>query len=362
MSKTNLKGLSLSQLEEFVLSNGETKYRAKQLMEWIYHKNESDFDKMTNISKAYRERLKSIAYIETLKLINTQTSPNKDTIKYLFELSDGKRIESVLIFEDDRTTVCISTQVGCALGCEFCTTAKLGFLRNLTTSEIIDQIVQIRRTPLSILPLLGGIKLTNIVFMGMGEPLLNYDNVISSAKLINDPLGFEIAARKITISTAGIVPEIYRLANEGKQFKLAISLNATTNELRNKLMPINKKYPIEELMKSAKHYADKTGKRVTFEYVLISEVNDTFEDAQRLIKLVKDIPCKINLIPYNPPINEILNSKSQISKCDLKLTRPSGNRVYRFQEYLYPHCPAVTIRNSKGNEISAACGQLSARE
>jgi len=340
--KKNLKGLFLSELEDFLFSLGEKKYRARQLFRWIYQKRVSDFKAMTDLSLSLQLKLKEVAYISELKLIKSITSPLDQTTKFLFELEDGKRIESVLIQEGKRKTVCVSTQVGCPLGCQFCATGGMGFSRNLKASEIVDQVIQVGSL-MSKLEKQAGSRITNVVFMGMGEPLLNYQETLRSVRLINS--GLDIGARRLTLSTAGLVPEIKKLAEEGLKIKLAIALNATTDRLRSRLMPINKKYPLTELLRAAKEYTEKTGKRLTFEYVLIAGVNDSLQDAQRLAKISRAIPCKINLLPFNPPP-------------DSKFTRPIENRIERFKNFLYPHCPAVTVRESKGKDILAACGQL----
>lgn len=340
--KVNLKSLSLDELTDFVINLKEKKFKARQLFKWIYNKGISDFEEMTDISKTLRSKLNEIAFIGEIKKVKSIKSEDQSTEKFLFELEDKEKIESVLIREKDRITICISTQVGCPLNCTFCATGKMGFKRNLNAGEIVDQIIQIKKY------LKRDEKITHIVIMGMGEPLLNYENTLKVIKIIHSELGLGFAARKITLSTSGIIPRIYQLAEEGLKIKLAISLNASNDKIRNILMPMNKKYPIKELLKSAKFYAQKTDQRMTFEYVLIKDINDSKKDALELAKLVQGIPCKINLIAYN-----------KVS--GLPFEKPDEKKVIEFRDILYPRCPAVTIRKSKGEDIQAACGQLRAK-
>ena len=340
--KVNLKSLSLDELTDFVVNLKEKKFKARQLFKWIYNKGISDFEEMTDISKTLRSKLNEIAFIGEIKKVKSIKSEDQSTEKFLFELEDKEQIETVLIREKDRITLCVSTQVGCPLGCTFCATGKMGFKRNLNAGEIVDQIIQIKKC------LKGDEKITHIVIMGMGEPLLNYENTLKVIKIIHSELGLGFAARKITLSTSGIIPRIYQLAEEGLKIKLAISLNASNDKIRNILMPMNKKYPIKELLKSAKFYAQKTDQRMTFEYVLIKDINDSKKDAFELAKSVQGIPCKINLISYNKVPG-------------LPFEKPDEKKVIEFRDILYPRCPAVTIRKSKGEDIQAACGQLRAK-
>lgn len=341
MEKINLKGLWIEELESILDKLGEKKYKAKQLAKWIYNKGSSDFEQMTDLSKELRRKLAEIAYLDKLKLIKKQTSKIDQTEKFLFELSDGKKIEIVLMREKDRVTLCISTQVGCALNCIFCATGSMGFERNLTAGEIVDQIICAKEH------LKENEKITNLVIMGMGEPLLNYENTLKAIRMIRSELGLSISAKRITLSTAGIVPQIYKLANEGLRMKLALSLNAPDDELRKKLMPITKIYPLSKVMEALKYYAEKTDTRITFEYILIKDINDSKEQALELAKLVRGIPCKINLIPYNP-----------VKNCPFE--KPDEETLQKFRDILYPRAPAVTLRKSKGEDIQAACGQLKA--
>jgi len=332
-------GMALEEMEGLVSSLGERPFRAKQLMKWIYEKGAESFAQMTDLSKGLQERLKEVSYIGGMRLVQRVDSPLDEATKFLFALEDGEKIETVLIREAGRRTICLSTQVGCPLGCRFCATGKIGLRRNLTAGEIVGQVIEVERS--------SGERPTNLVLMGMGEPLLNYREVIKSLGIFNSSLGLGMGARRITISTAGLVPQIEKLAKERIKANLAISLNATTNQLRDWLMPINKRYPLPEVLFAARRFAQIRKRRVTFEYLLIAGVNDSFDDANRLAKLVKGIPCKINLIPYNP-----------IAKT--KFRRPDPQRVEFFKRWLYPLTPTVTLRESKGQDIGAACGQLRA--
>lgn len=342
-AKTDLKDLSRKELEAFVKSLGWERYRADQIFAWIYRWGVAGFDEMTNLAKGKCQELHEVAYISSLALERQVTSRVDETSKYLFELEDGHRIESVLIKDGDRRTVCVSTQVGCGLGCVYCATGDLGLKRSLRAAEIVDQVLSLRR----FLP--RGEAITNVVLMGMGEPLLNYEQTVKACRLLNDPDGLAIAARKITVSTAGVVPGIRKLAREGLRLGLAISLNATTDQARSRLIPLNKKYPLEQLMKAAREYARDAARPVTFEYVLMRGVNTSRDDALRLAQMVRGIRCKINLIPYNPVPGKPYG-------------RPSKQEVTDFMKLLYPRCPTVTLRESKGADIMAACGQLRGQE
>ncbi len=332
--KINLKGLWIEDFEKLLGDLGEKRYKARQLASWIYAKGATDFAQMTELSKDLREKLSQIAFIDSIKLTKRQVSQKDLSEKFLFELSDGEKIETVLMWEGKRVTICLSTQVGCQLGCTFCATGKMGFKRNLTAGEIVDQIIALQDR-----------HITHVVLMGMGEPLLNYDHTLKALKIMNNEMGFSFAAKRITLSTVGIPPMIEKLTEEKLKIKLAISLNAPTDAKRDKLMPINKKHPLKKLLDAVKYFIKKTKSGVTFEYVLIDDVNDSEKDAQELSKLVRGIRCKINLIPYNPVP-------------DLPFQRPSEEKVLAFRDYLYPRCPAVTLRLSKGEDILAACGQL----
>lgn len=332
----NLKSLTYDALKDFVHELGWEEYRAQQIFSWIWQKGVSDLNKFTNLSKPKRALLSSKSFISELKLIRKEISKD-GTEKFLFQLNDENNIESVFIPEKERRTVCVSTQVGCPLRCEICYTGKMGFIRNLEFYEICDQVLQIQKITKK--------RITNVVFMGMGEPFLNFDESLKAVEILNSDFGLNIGARKITVSTAGIVEGIKRLADSPLQVKLAISLNSGDNEIRNFLMPINRKYPLEVLLKAIKDYTKKKQKRVTFEYVLIKGINEKKKDAKRLIQLLKNIPCKINLISFNP----LPGSHFQ---------PPDYLAIIQFRDWLYPYLPAVTIRNSKGSDILAGCGQL----
>jgi len=337
--KTDLKKLSREELETFIRDLGWERFRADQIFAWIYRRGISNFDEMTDLSRAHRRKLAMIADIGSLKLRRQVTSRLDATAKYLFELEDGKLIESVLIREGKRRTVCVSTQVGCALRCAYCATGDLGLERDLRADEIVDQILFIRQH----LP--QDEEVTNVVLMGMGEPLLNYDQTIRACRLMNDPDGLAIGARKITLSTAGVVPGIKKLSREGLRLGLAISLNASSDQIRDQLIPLNKKYPIAQLTAAAQEYARAVSRPVTFEYVLIAGLNASAEDALRLSQIVQGIHCKINVIPYNPVARK-------------PYRKPTREQVTGFMARLYPLCPTVTLRESRGSDIQAACGQL----
>ena len=338
-ARKDLKGLNQKELETFFVDLGESPYRARQVMVWMYHRYASGFAVMSDLSRALREKLGEVAVISCLRE-GVRKTARDGTVKFLYETGRGDRVESVLMREGGRTTLCLSSQVGCALNCSFCSTGKMGFTCHLTAGEMVDQVLQAQKAR-------PEPKITHVVFMGMGEPFLNYEEVLKAVRLLNAELGLGIGARKITLSTVGVIPGILKLAEDPLQVKLAVSLNAPSQGLREKLMPIAKKYPLDKLMSAVKLYTERTGKRMTFEYVLIENVNDTLIHAKQLVDLVKGLLCKINLIPFNPfPGSEY--------------ARPPHERVERFQAYLYPRCPAVTLRASKGRDISAACGQLRA--
>lgn len=340
MTKINLNGLSQPELIDWLETKGEKPYRAQQLMQWIYGKGVSNFVEMTNISKSFRDHLTEQAYVAELKLVVRQDSRD-GTHKYLFELEDGNRIESVFMPTERRTTLCLSSQVGCGMGCTFCATAKMGLIRNLQVWEIVEQARYILKDQ----NMLNKKEKINVVMMGMGEPLANYQNLIPALKLMSDDFGLQIGQKRITVSTVGLAPKIYQLADEGLKVGLAISLNSTSDEVRSKIIPINRKYSIEELKKAARYYVETVGRRVTFEYVLLAGENDSLDDAKRLINLVHGIPCKINLIRFNG------HGKSDYQ-------RPLENSIHQFREYLLPRTYAVTLRDSRGEDIAAACGQL----
>ncbi len=331
-----LAGLTLEELENLMSELGATKFRAKQIHNWIYSKSVSSIDEMTNLSKDFREQLKSIASVTDTQIKIKQVSKD-GTIKYLIEYPDGECVETVLMRFDNRAnlTACVSSQVGCAVNCSFCATGKGGFRRNLNYKEIIEQVLTIQRDT--------GLKVTNIVFMGQGEPLLNLDNVLKALEIFNND--FQIGARRITISTSGIIPGINRLADMDLQSTLAISLHAPTHDLRKQIMPIENKYQLNELKNALLNYINKTGRRITIEYILIHGFNDTSQVAKELVYYLKDLKCNINLIPYNSVIEN-----------DYK--KPSVNDTMKFKYLLEHSGKKVTVRLERGADIDAACGQL----
>ena len=338
MKKTDLKSLSKRAVESFIKDAGLPSFRSRQILHWIYERYAQTFEEITELSKKLREELAEKAYISNLTLVNQMTS-HDGTEKFLFGLEDGETMESVLIPDDKRLTLCISSQVGCAMGCVFCLTGKTGLKRNLGPHEIVDQVISVNRM---ILPR----RITNIVLMGMGEPLANFDNVVEA--LIRLTGVMMISPRRITLSTAGIVPRIAELGQLGLKVNLAISLNATTDTVRDVIMPINKTYPIKALLDACRKLPLSPTRKITFEYVLLKDINDSTADAKRLVRLLHGIQSKINLIPFNP-----------YSDCEYE--RPDDITVLRFQEVLAKADMTVIIRKSKGQDILAACGQLKAR-
>ena len=335
----NLSGLTLKEIEQITDELGATKFRARQIHNWIYLKSVKEIDEMTDLSKKFRDELKTVAQVTNIKIKVKQVSTD-GTIKYLLEFPDGECVETVLMRFDNRAnlTACVSSQVGCAVNCSFCATGKRGFIRNLTYKEIIEQVLTIQRDT--------GLKVTNVVFMGQGEPLLNLDNVLKAMEMFNE--SFQIGARRLTVSTSGIIPQIKKLADLDMQTTFALSLHASNHEVRKQLMQIENKYPMDELHKALKYYVEKTGRRITIEYLLIKDLNDTITSAKQLAAYLKDIKCNINLIPYNPT-----------AKNDYK--RPSNNSIMKFK-YLMEHSgKKVTVRLERGGDIDAACGQLSGK-
>lgn len=345
MSKINLKALSKAAMEEFVKEQGLPAYRAKQILHWIYGKKAESIEDITEFSRELRERLSDIAYISNLELLKRQVSED-GTEKFLFGLEDGESIESVLIPDEDRHTLCISSQVGCAMSCGFCLTGGIGFKRNLKAHEIVDQIIAVMKVKSEELKVKSSTNpVTNIVFMGMGEPLLNLDEVVEALHRITEFMGF--SKRRITLSTCGIAPKITELYRRAPHVNLAVSLNAATDEVRNRLMSINKEYPIRVLLDACRKIPLSPRDRITFEYVMIDGMNDSLSDAKRLVTLLRGISSKVNLIPFNPFAGS-------------KFKRPSDERVLAFQEILVRGKIYTFIRKSKGQDILAACGQLKA--
>ena len=334
-----LAGLRLEELENLMDELGATKFRARQIHNWIYDKSVSSIDEMTNLAKDFREELKK-RFIITDTKIKIKQSSSDGTLKYLIEYPDGECVETVLMRFDNRAnlTACVSSQVGCAVNCSFCATGKRGFIRNLTAKEIIEQVLTIQRDT--------GLKVTNIVFMGQGEPLLNLKNVLEALDMFNHD--FQIGSRRITISTSGIIPKINELASYELQSTLAVSLHAPNHKLRAEIMPVENKYPIEELKKSLLNYIEKTGRRITIEYIMIHGFNDTVECAKELAYFLNDLKCNINLIPYN-------------SVEETKYRKSSNNDIMKFKYLLEHSGKKVTVRLERGADIDAACGQLRGR-
>jgi len=332
--KIDLKSLNREELETFLSSFGKEKYRTKQILRWIYQRHVCDFSEMTDLAKSFRQQLFEHAYISSWQPEVVETSKD-GTRKYLFRLDDGESVEAVRIpMDDDRATLCISTQVGCAMGCQFCMTGTFGLLRHLRTEEIVNQVcAALQDGPIG-----------NIVLMGMGEPLHNIDNVIKALEILylDDGLGY--GTRRVTLSTCGLIPEIKELSQRIK-VNLAVSLNATTDDVRDQLMPINQRYPLKELLAACREYAQTTRQRVTFEYILIGGLNDSISDAKRLVGLLHGVRCKVNLIVYN-----------EHEGADFKA--PAKEAIETFQTYLLQRDIVATLRASKGQDISAACGQL----
>ena len=332
----NIKDYNLEELKEELKSIGEKPFRAEQIFKWLYQDKVKSFDDMTNLSLELREKLKENYTICNFKILKKQESSD-GTKKYLFDVLDGNAIETVLMSYHHGYSICVSSQIGCKMGCKFCASTGIKFVRSLTSGEIVEQILAVEQDK--------NIRISNIVFMGIGEPLDNFDNVINAVKIINNPKGLNIGARHISISTSGLVPMIYKLAEQNTQCTLSISLHATTNEKRSSMMPVNNAYNIEELIQACKDYIKVTNRRISFEYALAKDNNDNLEDAKRLVKLLKGMLCHVNLIP----INKIENGE---------YTKSSNENIIKFRDYLNDHGIVATIRRELGSDIDAACGQL----
>lgn len=341
--KINIRKLDLPELIEQLIQLDEKAFRAKQVFHWLWQKDAKDFADMTELPKNLREKLEKHFFIDHIQLVNQQISNDK-TIKCAFQTNDMRIIEGVLIPTKTRMTACISSQVGCSLSCKFCATGKLKLMRNLSAGEIVDQVVYLRDLALE----KYGIPLTNIVYMGMGEPLLNYAEVLRSTKLISSADGLGISPRRITLSTAGIIKMIKKLADDDVKFNLAISLHAANELKRSEIMEINDSNNLEGLAEAIRYFHEKTGDRITFEYTLLKDFNDQLKDAQELAEFTKNVPCKVNLIEYNP-ISEGLFQKSCATRTD------------EFASYLQSKNLIVNIRRSRGKDIDAACGQLASK-
>jgi 23S rRNA (adenine2503-C2)-methyltransferase len=333
--------MSLDELKSFVRDLGEPAYRAGQIADWAFARGARGFDGMTNLSKALRARLAEVARLACAEVVESQESKADGTRKLLLEYEDGARIEAVVLRDEDRLTGCISSQVGCKFACSFCATGSMGFTRNLTAGEIVEEIVALREA-------VAPERLGNLVFMGMGEPLDNYDNVLKAIHIANAKWGLGIGARRITVSTAGHVPGIRRLADEGLQLQLAVSLNAPKQDLRSTLMPIADLYSLTQLLKAVEHYSERTGRRATLEYVLLRDINDSDEMADELASIARHHLCKVNLICYNDVADSVY-------------APPTDQTVERFLSRVRKRCPTVVRRVSRGSDIAAGCGQLCVR-
>lgn len=332
----NIKDYDLEDLKQELILIGEKGFRAEQIFKWLYQEKVKNFDEMTNLSLELREKLKNNYTICNYNILKKLESSD-GTKKYLFDILDGNIIESVLMEYHYGKSVCVSSQVGCKMGCKFCASTGIPFVRNLTAGEIVEQILAIEQDT--------GDKISNIVFMGIGEPLDNYDNVIKAIRILNNPKGLGIGARHISVSTSGLVPRIYDLAKENIQCTLSVSLHASNNEKRSSMMPVNNRYSVEELIKACKDYIAMTNKRISFEYALAKDNNDNMQDAKELANLLKGMLCHVNLIP----INKIENGK---------FTKSSNENIIKFRDYLNDHGIVATIRRELGSDIEAACGQL----
>lgn len=329
----NIKDYNLEELKIELKELGEKPFRAEQIFKWLYQEKVETFNEMTNLSLELREKLKNQYTMCNFKILKKQEAKD-GTIKYLFDVLDGNAIETVLMRYHHGNSICVSSQIGCKMGCKFCASTGINFIRNLSTGEIVEQIIKVEQDTNE--------RISNVVFMGIGEPLDNYENVVNAIKLINHPKGLNIGARHISISTSGLIPKIYQLAEENIQCTLSISLHATNNPKRSSMMPVNNTYPIEELMQACKDYIAKTNRRISFEYALAKDNNDNLSDAKELIKLLKGMLCHVNLIP----INKIENGQ---------FDKSSNENIMKFRDYLNDHGIVATIRRELGADIDAAC-------
>ena len=332
----NIKDYTLEELKQEMQNIQEKPFRAEQIFKWIYEEKVKTFDDMTNLSLQLREKLKENYTMCNYDILRKQEAKD-GTKKYLFDVGDGNAIETVLMSYHHGYSICVSSQIGCKMGCKFCASTGINFIRSLSSGEIVEQIIAVEQDE--------NIRISNVVFMGIGEPLDNYDNVVKAIRIINHPKGLNIGARHISVSTSGLVPNIYRLAEENIQCTLSISLHATNNQKRSEMMPVNNAYPIEKLLQACKDYIAKTNRRISFEYALAKDNNDNLEDAIELVKLLKGMLCHVNLIP----INKIENGK---------YSKSSNENIIRFRDFLNDHGIVATIRRELGSDIDAACGQL----
>ncbi|MFC0473124.1 23S rRNA (adenine(2503)-C(2))-methyltransferase RlmN [Halalkalibacter kiskunsagensis] len=339
----SIYSVQFDELQEWLIDQGEPKFRATQIFEWLYQKRVNDFEQMSNLSKDLREKLSKSFVLTTLKIVTKQMSSD-GTVKFLFELHDGYSIETVVMRHDYGNSVCVTTQVGCRLGCTFCASTLGGLKRNLEAGEIVAQVLESQRAMDEV-----NERVSSVVVMGIGEPFDNYDELVPFLKTVNHDKGLNIGARHITVSTSGVVPKIYKFADEKMQINFAISLHAPTTEIRSKLMPVNRAWPLPKLMESIRYYIEKTGRRVTFEYGLFGGVNDQEEHAEQLADLIKDLKCHVNLIPVNYVLER-------------DYVRTPRDQIFAFEAVLKKRKINVTIRREQGHDIDAACGQLRAKE
>jgi 23S rRNA (adenine2503-C2)-methyltransferase len=339
MAYTDLRDLQRHEMAALLAAEGEPAFRATQLCQWVYKRQAASLEQMTDLPERLRQRLQQQVYISALTDLRRQQSAD-GTVKYLFRLEDGNQIETVLIPADERRTLCVSTQVGCAIGCKFCLTAQGGLVRSLRPAEIVGQVLFFQAAAKA-----PEREFTNIVFMGMGEPLDNFRGTVQAIRILTADWGLGISPRRITVSTSGLVRRLEAFGREDLKVNLAVSLNATTDAVRTQIMPINKAFPLDTLLAACRAFPLATRQRITFEYVLLGGVNDTLADAQRLVKLLHGLRCKVNLLPFNDVVGT-------------PYRRPSDESVQRFQEYLLQHHISAFVRQSRGRDISAACGQL----
>lgn len=337
MEKTDIKSLTLTELTEEIVKMGEAKFRAKQIYEWLHKKQVGSFAEMSNISTSFQQRLDSSFYINSINIVKKLVSRLDNTVKYLYQLRDGEFVECVLMDYHHGTSICISSQVGCKMGCTFCASTIAGFVRNLTPSEMLDEIYTAAKD--------SGRKIASVVMMGIGEPLDNYENVLRFLELLSDENGINLSLRHVSLSTCGLVERIYDLAERRLGLTLSVSLHAPNNTLRSKTMPVNRKYSVEELLEACRHYAETTHRRISFEYALIRGVNDSEACAKELASRLRGMLCHVNLIPVN-----------EVTETSYSAT--GKNDVYRFQKLLIAHGINATVRRTLGADIQAACGQL----
>ena len=340
LPRVDLLGMDAEELGAQMVAWGHPTYRGRQVFRWLYQGRADSFEAMTDLPQSLRGELVARAETGGPKVVTRAASRLDSTVKYLFEMADGERVETVLMYDGDRATLCVSSQVGCNQACTFCATAQMGLARNLTAGEMVGQLLEVERE-------VGTGRISNVVFMGMGEPLANYKHLLRALAILTSADGVGIPARRITVSTSGLAPAIERYARDGLKTGLALSLNATTDDVRDRLIPSNTRYRIRGVLEACRRWAETTGGRLTVEYVLLRGVNDALDDARRLVDLLDRVPCKVNLIPFNPIPGA-------------SFARPEARRVAAFQKVLYDARRVTTVRKTKGSDVAAACGQLQA--